>query len=160
MKRPIVASLWIGDRLSYIEQLCLKSFADHGHRTILYAYDDVENAPPGVEIVDASLIYPRSDRILHKETGSAAPHSYAFRYALLEVQNVIWVDLDTLCLRPWEFSEQWVFGWSRTGTQMGTGVLGLCVFAVQAGFCVLNANKTRIFNKLGLFFHVLWAKIW
>ena len=34
---PNIASLWIGGRLSWLEQLCLKSFADQGHRTTLYS---------------------------------------------------------------------------------------------------------------------------
>ncbi len=145
MKRPIVASLWIGDRLSYIEQLCLKSFVDHGHRTILYSYDDVPNAPPGVEVLDAALIYPRTDRVINKDTGSPAPHSYAFRYALLEVQNIIWVDLDMLCLKPWDFTDQWVFGWNRKDSQMGTGALGLPRFsktlAKLNAFCASDYPK-------------------
>ena len=80
MNCPIVASLWIGDRLSYIEQLCLKSFVDHGHRTILYAYEDVPNVPAGVEVMDAALIYPRPDRVIHNETGS--PSHTPTRFAM------------------------------------------------------------------------------
>ena len=49
MSLPIVASLWIGGRLSFLEQVCLKSFVDHGHRTILYTYGAVAGVPDGVE---------------------------------------------------------------------------------------------------------------
>ena len=53
MSLPIVASLWIGGRLSFLEQVCLKSFVDHGHRTILYTYGAVAGVPDGVEVLDA-----------------------------------------------------------------------------------------------------------
>lgn len=49
-----IASLWIGDRLTWLEQLCLKSFADAGHHTTLYSYKKIENLPDGVHSADAS----------------------------------------------------------------------------------------------------------
>jgi len=58
---PTIASLWIGGDLSFIEQVCLKSFSDHGHRTILYTYGGVSNCPAGVEQMDANLIFPNTD---------------------------------------------------------------------------------------------------
>jgi len=53
-----VASLWIGPELSWMEQICLLSFMEKGHRTVLYAYDDVKSVPDGVEIRDAREIMP------------------------------------------------------------------------------------------------------
>jgi len=29
--RPLIQSLWIGDRLSTMERLCITSFLEHGH---------------------------------------------------------------------------------------------------------------------------------
>ncbi len=139
MQLPIVASLWVGGPLSYIEQLCLKSFLDHGHRVVLYHYGEVPNVPEGVEVFDARLIMPREHILRHGPTGSPAVHSYKFRYQLLEVQNVIWVDLDMLCLKPWDFADQWVFGWQVEGRLAGPAALGLPRFsktlAKLNGFC-------------------------
>ncbi|MFS4580413.1 glycosyltransferase family 2 protein [Phaeobacter sp. C3_T13_0] len=126
---PLIASLWIGGNLSYLEQTCLKSFADHGHRTILYTYETVENCPPGVELMDANAIFPASDFIRHKVSGSPAVHADAFRYKMISMQNVIWVDADVLCVRPWDFQDQWVFGWEKPGRLVCNAVLGLPRFS-------------------------------
>ena len=52
-RRP-VASLWIGDKLHYLNQLCLKSHLLHGHPVTLYCTGKVDNAPEGVDIRPAS----------------------------------------------------------------------------------------------------------
>ena len=43
-----IGALWIGGSLSYLEQLCLKSFVDAGQHITLYTYEGVTNAPEGV----------------------------------------------------------------------------------------------------------------
>lgn len=129
MPLPIVASLWIGGRLSFLEQLCLKSFVDHGHRTLLYTYGHVGGVPGGVEVLDANLIFPNDNYIRHAKSGSPAVHADAFRYRMIELQNVIWVDADMLCMRPWDFSDQWVFGWEKPDKLVCNAVLGLPRFS-------------------------------
>ena len=86
MTLPTVASLWIGGNISFLEQVCLQSFVDHGHRTLLYTYGDVVNAPPGVEVLDAEAIYPTAQMVRHKN-GSPAPTADIFRYQLLKEQG-------------------------------------------------------------------------
>lgn len=129
MTLPIVASLWIGGKLSFIEQVCLKSFADHGHRTILYTYGEVGGVPPGVEVLDANLIFPNQKFIRHKRSGSPAVHADAFRYRMIELQTVIWVDADVLCMQPWAMPSQFVFGWEKEGRLVCNAVLGLPRFS-------------------------------
>ena len=129
MPLPIVASLWIGGSLSYLEQLCLKSFVDHGHRTILYTYGAVTGVPDGVEVMDANTIFANENYIRHARTGSPAVHADAFRYRMIEVQNVIWVDADVLCMQPWNFKDQWVFGWEKPNRLVCNAVLGLPRFS-------------------------------
>ncbi|MFN6924047.1 MAG: glycosyltransferase family 2 protein [Tabrizicola sp.] len=125
MTLPTVAALWIGGNLSYLEQVCLRSFVDHGHRTLLYTYGDVENAPPGVEVLDAEAVYPSSQMVRHKDSGSPALVSDVFRYKLLEKQNVIWIDADVICMRPWQFEQQYVYGWEKKNKLVCGAVLGL-----------------------------------
>ena len=43
-----IGTLWVGKELSWLEQLCLASFVDHGHRVKLFTYDKVQNVPDGV----------------------------------------------------------------------------------------------------------------
>ena len=48
-------SLWVGDRLGYIEQLCLVSALAVGHRFTLYSYtpDVLRGVPNGIDLRDA-----------------------------------------------------------------------------------------------------------
>ncbi|MEP2640031.1 glycosyltransferase family 2 protein [Roseobacter sp.] len=129
MTLPKIASLWIGGNLSYLEQVCLKSFADHGHRTILYTYEGVTNAPEGVEVQDANLIFPNTNFMRHKESGSPAVHADAFRYRMIQLQDVIWVDADMLCVQPWDIPNKFVFGWEKKNRVVCNAVFGLPKFS-------------------------------
>jgi len=97
---PGIASLWIGARLSFLEQLCLKSFADRGHQVTLYTYDHVENVPANVQLADASAIMPTDKFIVNRALGSPGPHADRFRYHLMAQTDETWVDTDAYCLRP------------------------------------------------------------
>jgi hypothetical protein len=94
---PVVSSLWIGPKLSFLENLCLKSFVDAGHPTKLYVDDPVENIPDGVIVADANDILPSSEFIVNAKTGKVGPHSDKFRYHMLLKTDDIWVDTDAYC---------------------------------------------------------------
>jgi len=104
----IVQSLWIGDSLSLIEQLCIRSFLANGHEFHLYTYSEVENIPYGTVIQDAGEIVPKSE-IAKRKNGSWAIFADYFRYKLLYEKSSWWVDMDTVCLKPFEFDEEYVF---------------------------------------------------
>tara|TARA_R100000935_G_scaffold35531_1_gene56260 strand:- start:1208 stop:4474 length:3267 start_codon:yes stop_codon:yes gene_type:complete len=129
MTLPTIASLWIGGNLSYLEQVCLKSFADYGHRTILYTYEGVTNAPKGVEVFDANLIFPSTNFVRHKESGSPAVHADVFRYRLIQLQDVVWVDADMLCVQPWDIHSKFIFGWEKKNHIVCNAVFGLPKFS-------------------------------
>ena len=38
---PIIQSLWIGQRLSDLERLCIRSFLQKGHPFHLYTYNEI-----------------------------------------------------------------------------------------------------------------------
>lgn len=42
-----IGTLWIGGSLSWLEQLCLKSFVDAGQPITLFAYAPIPNVPAG-----------------------------------------------------------------------------------------------------------------
>lgn len=84
---PEIASLWIGERLTWLEQLCLKSFADAGHHITLYSYQPFENLPDGAYAGDASDIYPGEPMLRHKRTGSPAIHADIWRLNPLRKTN-------------------------------------------------------------------------
>jgi hypothetical protein len=107
---PTVATLWIGDRLSWFEQLSLKSFVDAGHETLLYSYGPIYNAPSGVTLRDARDVFPGDEIICHARTGSPAIHADLWRLHLMQQTDYIWIDTDVLCVRPFDFQSPFVFG--------------------------------------------------
>ena len=123
-KLPEIASLWIGERLSWLEQLCLKSFADSGHHVTLYAYSEIENVPAGVHLGDAEDIFPSRPMHRHKRTGSPAIHADIWRLHLLSKTDKVWVDADMYCRQPFNFGSEYVFGWEKPGL-VCNAVLGL-----------------------------------
>jgi hypothetical protein len=96
-RRP-VASLWIGESLHYINQLCLKSHLVMGHPVTLYCTDAVRNVPEGVEVRPASEIM-QIDRAIVAET-SASFLSNVFRYKMIQKTGAIWIDCDAFCYKP------------------------------------------------------------
>lgn len=121
---PEIASLWIGGRLSWLEQLCLVSFAHAGHPTVLYSYEPIPNLPEGVEGRDANEVFPAEPMYRHKRTGSPAIHADLFRLHLLKETDSIWVDADMYCWRPFDYPDAHVFGWEKPGL-ICNAVLGL-----------------------------------
>lgn len=111
--RDTIQSLWIGDRLSALEQLSIKSFQWHGHPYELYTYGPVQGIPANVTIRDANTILP-SHRITRTVgvsgvPGSLAPFADMFRYKLLAMRGGWWVDTDFICMKPFEFDAPYVF---------------------------------------------------
>lgn len=125
MTLPVIAALWMEGPLSFLEQLCLKSYVDVGHKVILYQYGTVTHVPDGIEIADANDILPRVGFLKHNRTGSPALHSDLFRYKLLEkFDNVIWADTDAYCMKPFEMIDGHYHGWG-SDTEIFGGVLAL-----------------------------------
>ena len=114
-----VQSLWIGDSLSELEALCIRSFIFHGHPFHLYTYGNVDNIPQGTVVRDASEIIPEDQ--IYRVRDSLAIFSDQFRWELLSRQGGCWVDMDMICLRPFEFENEIVFGLQGEG-QVATGV--------------------------------------
>lgn len=121
-RRP-VASLWIGEKLHYLNQLCLKSHLRHGHPVTLYCTDTVTNAPEGVELRPATDIMEISSARV-KET-SASFWSNVFRYKMIEKTDAIWIDCDAFCHKP--FPDDWAFIFAGHGLRgaLNCGVVGI-----------------------------------
>ncbi len=120
-----IGALWIGGDLSYLEQLCLKSFADAGQAVTLFTYEPVGNVPAGVKVADAAAVLPAKDFLRHGLTQSPALHSDLFRYHLLQQQDrMIWADTDAYCVKPFTTETGHFHGW-ESNTYVNGGVLGL-----------------------------------
>lgn len=99
----IIQSFWYGDTLSQIEQLCIKSFLAHGHEFHLYSYNNIKNIPEGCSLKDANIILPKSS-IFFDSRGLITAFSNYFRFNMLYKLGGWWVDMDVICLRPFNIS--------------------------------------------------------
>jgi Glycosyltransferase sugar-binding region containing DXD motif len=106
----VIQGLWIGAELSVMEKLSIASFLANGHQFHLFVYSDVKNTPAGTVIRDGKEILPASAIFRYRDNGSYAGFSNFFRYELLWKLGGWWVDLDTICLRPFRFAVDYVFG--------------------------------------------------
>lgn len=121
-RRP-VASLWIGERLHYVNQLCLKSHLVMGHPVTLYCTDRVGNVPDGVEVRPASEIM-EIDRGMVEET-SASFVSNVFRYRMIARTGAIWIDCDAFCHRPFPEGVEHIYAGHGMRGALNCGVVGM-----------------------------------
>ncbi|MCO5260547.1 MAG: hypothetical protein M9916_10420 [Crocinitomicaceae bacterium] len=115
----IVHGLWVGNKLSTLEMLTLKSFVNNGHHFYLWTYNALENTlPPHVFLKDANEIIPEKDIFrrkyddpnYHIGKGSiGSPFSDLFRYKLLYEYGGWWVDMDVTCLQPFSIDSPYFF---------------------------------------------------
>jgi hypothetical protein len=112
---PIVQSLWVGSRLSVMEQLSIRSFLAHGHPFHLYAYSPLSGVPDGATVLPGADILPESEIFCYNAKGfgrgSVAAFSNMFRYKLLLNRGGWWTDLDSICMKPLDFSADHVAGY-------------------------------------------------
>ena len=108
MKHQPVQSLWVGDALSPMETLCIRSYLANGHEFHLYVYDSVANIPEQTVVKDANEIIPK-EKIYVDAFGGYVNLSNRFRYTMLYKLGGWWVDMDTVCLKPFDFEDDYVF---------------------------------------------------
>ena len=95
-----IQALWVGGFLGTIELLCLRSYTAHSHPFDLYTYQPIKNLPAGVNVRDANEIVPEYDV---KRFNYMAQFSDWFRYHLINKTGGWYVDMDTVCVRPFIF---------------------------------------------------------
>lgn len=104
-----IQTLWIGPRLSAMEQLALTSFVRQGHEVELYTYGEIANVPQGVVVRDGNAILPASMIFQYREHRSYSGFSNYFRYRLLLERGGCWADMDLVALAPLTFDDEHVF---------------------------------------------------
>lgn len=111
-----LASLWIGKELGCIEVASLQSMLRYGDCVTVFSPQPLDKLPKGVAWRDANEIFPSQRILRYTGNGSPAIHANLFRYALLEKTNMVWVDLDIIALRPFDYSSPWIFGYEDKHT--------------------------------------------
>jgi len=107
-----IQSLWIGTELSPMEILCIKSYLANGHVFHLYTYHNLSGIPKGTVVKDANSIIPEKDIYIDR-FGSYAHIADQFRFTLLYKIGGWWVDMDTVCLKHFDFEDDFVFSSER-----------------------------------------------
>lgn len=110
--RPIVQSLWIGDRMTTLEKLAICSHLHFEHEYHLYIYGRVDGVPDGVVMKNGNEILPESEIFSYQTQwgrGSFSAFSNFFRYKLLYEKGGWWVDSDLVCVQRLEFDEPEMF---------------------------------------------------
>ena len=108
----VVQSLWVGNRLSRMEEKSIKSFLKLGYTYHLYTYEKVKNVPKGTIIKNGNDVMPKNEIFSLKS--SFLPFSDIWRYKLLYEKGGYWVDLDMIALKVFDFDKDYVFSSERT----------------------------------------------
>lgn len=142
----IVQSLWVGTDLSPVEALCIRSFLKHGHAFHLYTYRPLGNMPAGTTILDANAILPESS-IYRSHDGRMSSFSNFFRWKLLNMQGGLWVDMDVVCLKPFDFPDDIIFG-HETEDSINTAVLGFPAGHLMTTAMVKACEDVNLFQPI------------
>lgn len=146
MSNLVVQSLWIGDSLSLLERLSISSFLKNGHEYHLYSYGPIQNVPSGTIIKNAEEIIPshkifRYGAAAGQGKGSYSGFSNYFRFKLLHERGGYWVDTDVVCLKFFDFEQDYVFSselWPEDKPSMTSS-------------CLMKAPRNSEFT------HLCWA---
>ena len=149
-----VQSLWIGDKLGIREQLSIMSFLRNGHQFELWTYNTVQNVPEGTRVLDASKIMPKTV----VDSCDSRWCSDAFRYKMLFERGGYWVDLDVVCLRPFDFGIEYLFtlqhNWGYLNKHIVVGNVikapkGSTLMQELYDFCLEYLPKEKYFGQVG-----------
>lgn len=132
----VIQGLWIGESLSTMEQLSIKSYITHGHEYHLYVYGDVANAPAEAVLKDGNEILPSSWIFQYREYKSYAGFANYFRYKLLLEKGGWWSDLDVICVKPLTFDAEYVF--SSEENERGIEVVTSGIIKAPKGAKILS----------------------
>jgi hypothetical protein len=107
---------WIGEELSNLEILSIKSHLKVGHNVYLWCYETPKNTPKEVVIKNAGEILQKKDIFSYQRgegRGSFSACSNLFRYKLIYEYGGWWSDTDVVALKKFNFDKPYVFASER-----------------------------------------------
>lgn len=110
MTNKIINFFWIEGALEKVNLLTIRSFQDKGHTCIIHTYDD--KLTTDCWLRDCSDVMKKEDGKLYKglhHNMRLGLFGDTLRAKLLHKYGGLWVDLDVLCLKPFDFEEDYVF---------------------------------------------------
>ena len=159
----VVKSLWIGGALTNLERMCINSFIKNGHEFHLYIYDNVEGIPLGATIKDGNDIIDEKEIFTYTDpehNGSYSAFSNWFRYKMLYELGGYWVDMDMVCLKPFDFEGDYLFSSEKVygnhpelvdGVHLNAGVIKVPKHSELMKYCW---DKTQEIGK-----NIVWGQI-
>jgi hypothetical protein len=114
MEKKIIQSLWVGNSLSNLEILSIKSYQKFNNEFHLYIYNNIDNIPKGVIIKDANKIVPKEKIFKYTDQNTYSGFSNYFRYKLLYLMGGYWTDIDIVCLKDFDYKNEHVFCLEKT----------------------------------------------
>lgn len=133
--KKAIGSLWIGERLSWMEQASITSFINQGHDYCLYTYGPVEGLPEGATLCDAREVWDSDKIYQYTKAGSPALHADIFRVLMNYKTGRVWADTDIIALRPFDLADGWYIGHERHDKVE----LGNAIFGVPEGSAIREA---------------------
>ena len=118
-----------------MERLSIASFLDNGHEYHLYAYEPIAGVPEGVVMQDAEPIIPRSRAFQYSKHRTWSGFANSFRYKLLLERGGWWADTDLICLKPFDFEDEYVFS---SEFSVGRQMVNIGAIKAPAGAPVLS----------------------
>ncbi len=115
-----IATLWIGDKLSFLELICLKSMEALGQKPILYCYEPIANAPDFAEIRDArEVLHTNELKDIYGKSHLDDPRLWSdiFRIKLMVRTPYIWADTDAYALQEHKSADGYLFARKRKGSE-------------------------------------------
>jgi hypothetical protein len=123
-------SFWFGP-ITTMERLSVASFLAHGHEVHVYSHGEVVGLPEQVVVKDAGEVLPPRSRLrspVYRDSHrSFSSYANMFRYKLLLERGGWWIDLDTVCLKPFDLVGEYIFATEPDQT------VASAVFRVPAG---------------------------
>lgn len=110
----VINSFWGGGNLNETGEIAINSFRSHGHQFHLWTYDRLRSnavSRDASQIVPLNVWrrwFPKGCCSDYRKTKLPTFACY-FRYKLLYEIGGWWCDMDTVCLKPFEFQQQYVF---------------------------------------------------
>jgi hypothetical protein len=140
--RDPIHCFWSDAPLSEMSRLSLQSMIRQGHPVKLYTYDNVvamqARVPPGVMVVDAGDLVPRS--IYHHAVLNSEIRYFSdiFRYAVLHEFGGWWLDTDIVLVKPLDFAAEHVFSTQWSGVENGHVCVGDAMRAPKGSLHMAN----------------------
>ncbi|WP_343538731.1 glycosyltransferase [Sphingobacterium thalpophilum] len=150
-----IQSFWFGGTLSTMERLSILSFLKNGHSVDIYSYDNIIGLPEGANQVDANQILEK-DKIFFDSSGGIAAFSDWFRYKLLYDRGGWWIDMDVICLQPFDISDDFCFATENYSSNYETGIT-CCVIKSQAKAKFLEIILDHI-NSFKTYKNIEWGQ--